>query len=141
MIATLQWKEDDAKGTEIHAVEDLLSELRQISRQTTRLNGIAAVVDKPSLQELVVIMAGSHWALVWFPEGYEGIGSCHTIPETFDPDIDVLPEDPEVVTYFMFGHHSEIPLEYTISEDDALRGVQEFFDAITRPPSLKWELD
>ena len=141
MIATLKWKEDDADGTEIHLVEDLLSELRQISRQTTRLNGIAAVVDKPSLQELIVIMAGIHWALVWFPEGYDGIGSYHTVAEQFDPDTEVLPQNPEVATYYIFGHHSEIPLQYTIPEEDALRGVREFFDTSLNPPSLRWERD
>jgi hypothetical protein len=86
-------------------------------------------------------MAGPHWALVWFPENYQGVGSYHTLAETFDPDTDDLPEHPEVATYYIFGHHSEIPLEYTVACEEALQGVREFFVTAARPESLKWELD
>ena len=141
MTGTIKWKETDREGAPISSPEDLLSELRAISRQTTSQSGVAAVLDKPSKQELIVIMAGPYWALVWFPENYQGVGSHHTVAETFDPDADELPELHEVATYYIFGHHSEIPLEYTIPEADALRGVREFFDTTARPPSLKWELD
>jgi hypothetical protein len=44
-------------------------------------------------------MAGPHWALVWFPENYQGVGSYHTLAEQFDPDIEDLPQHPEVATY------------------------------------------
>jgi hypothetical protein len=141
MIGTLKWKEDDRMGAQISSADDVASELSLIARQTTQQNGIAAVLNKPSNQELIVIMAGLHWALVWFPEDYQGVGSHHTVNEAFDPDTDELPLSPEVATYFIFGHHSEMPLEYTISEREALRGVREFFETTARPASLRWELD
>ena len=47
MIATIKWKETDREGTPVTSVEDLLSELRAISGQTTPQKGIAAVLDKP----------------------------------------------------------------------------------------------
>lgn len=119
----------------------MLSKLRGISGQTTKQSGIAAVLDKPSKQELIVIMAGPLWALNWFPEHYQGVGSYHTVAETFDPDTDDLPQHPEVATYYILGHHSEIPLAYLISEEDAVRGIREFFATAERPSSMKWQLD
>jgi hypothetical protein len=141
VIGTIKWKENDREGTPISSADDLLSALRAIASQTTQQSGIAAVLNKPSKQELIVIMAGPRWALDWFPENYKGVGSYHTVAETFDPETDELPEDLEVATYYIFGHHSEIPLEYTISEGDALRGVREFFETTAKPPSLRWGLD
>ncbi len=141
MIGTIKWKDTDREDAPVSSLEDLLSELRAISRQTTIESGIAAVLDKPSKQELIVIMAGPHWALVWFPENYQGVGSYHTVAGTFDRDTEDLPQYPEVVTYYIFGHHSEIPLDYTVSEEAALQGVREFFTTSARPESLQWQLD
>lgn len=141
MVGTIKWKETDKEGAPLSSLEDVLNELRAISRQTTRQNGIAAVLEKPSKQMLTVIMAGPHWALDWFPEDYQGVGSYHTVADTFDPDTDTLPQHPEVATFYIFGHHSEIPIEYTVSERDALLGVEEFFTTTSRPSALKWELD
>src|SRR5262245_40598728 len=121
MIATIKCKETDREGAPISSVEELLNKLREISAETTKQSGIAAVLDKPSKQELIVIMAGPHWALVWFPENYQGVGSYHTVAEAFDPDTDDLPENPEVATYYIFGHHSVIPVEYTVSGEVALQ--------------------
>ena len=58
-MGTIKWKETDREGAPISSPEDLLSELRAISRQTTSQSGVAAVLDKPSKQELTVIMKGS----------------------------------------------------------------------------------
>jgi hypothetical protein len=53
MIGTIKWKEADKEGTPISSPEDLLSELRAISRQTTSQSGIAPVLDKPSNKSLL----------------------------------------------------------------------------------------
>lgn len=99
------------------------------------------MVEKPSNQSITVIMAGPHWGLNWFPEHHQGVGSYHAVAEVFDPETDALPDTSEVATYFVFGHHSEIPLQYTIPEELAIVGIREFFGSPDRPPSLKWELD
>jgi hypothetical protein len=141
MIGTIKWRESDREGVPISSVDDVLNELRAMSKQTTEQSGIAAVLDKPSNQEIIVIMAGSYWALDWFPENYQGVGSYHTVAETFDPDTDDVPQQPEVATYYIFGYHSEIPLEYTVPEEVALQGVREFFTTVARPTSLRWQID
>jgi hypothetical protein len=141
MIATIAWQKNDTERMEFSSVDDLLAELRKISVQTSAQRGIAAVLEKPSKQTMTVVMAGPHWGLNWFPENYNGCGSYHTIADTFDPDLNELPCHPDVATFYIFGHHSEIPLEHTISEEVALRGVREFLSATTRPTSLRWDLD
>jgi hypothetical protein len=141
MTITIKLKENGKDGVAISSLEELLREIRAISSQTTKQKGLAAVLDKPSGQELIVIMAGPHWALDWFPDDYKGLSSFHTVSDLFDSDTDELPQNPEVVTYYIFGHHCEIPLEYTVSEEAALLGVREFVKSSDRPASLKWQKD
>jgi hypothetical protein len=139
-IAKLDWREL-IPATEFSSASELMKALRDISRSTTRDNGIAALLEKQGGQTLTIIVAGDFWFLNWFPENYHehSTGSYHTIGIS-DEHLD-LSQDLEVATYFLHGHHGEVPVAWAISEVEAFDGITSFLEASSLPDKLRWALD
>ena len=90
---------------------------------------------------MVVIIAGTVWGLDWFPIEYNGVGSYHSVSPDIDPEVDNFLLDTSVATYYLCGHHGEIPLQFTVGEESALCAIREFFTSASLPTSIKWDLD
>ena len=134
---TLSWQSD--RPAETHCSSDSLVErLVEITRGTTVDNGIAAVVAKPSGQEMVVIVAGPCWCLDWFPEDYMDrgcVGSYHTIGGHTEMD------DEDIVTYYIQGRHSECWAGHTVEKDEAIQAIRTFLATPERPDCVQWDMD
>ena len=117
----------------------LVELLKEISRETTCDNGIGACLEKESTQQMTVIMAGPYWCLDWFPEDYQSrgcVGSYHTVSGQAD-----IQDGEAVLTFYMFGHHSECRVCDTVNEEEALEAIKEFLLTAEKPVCVKWDLD
>ncbi len=115
----------------------VIDRLLEIGLGTTSENGVAVVIAKPNGQEMVVVIAGDHWCLDWFPVDYSEqgcVGSYHTIAANQDAD-------DYIVTYYIKGHHSECLASQTIAKEDAIRAIRFFLASVQRPECVQWEMD
>ena len=138
-IAKLSWKSDD-EFVEVSSPDEALSVIRGVD-VASRARPIGLHVTRPDGENMMIILGSPRSCLVWFPSGYEGIGSQHTVAEVLDPDVDRIPPDPEVITYYFFGHHSEVPREHTVPKETAFQAVQRFLSSPGPPDCVRWEMD
>lgn len=138
-VATIEWKAG-GNATPLATEDELVAMLKDIALGTTVDNGIGILIRKPIGQEMTVIIAGEAWSLDWFPVEYNGLGSHHTVADEYNPN-ELLPEKPEVLTYYLLGHHGEVPVPFAISEDKALDAIRQFLFTPEKPCAVHWNLD
>jgi hypothetical protein len=90
---------------------------------------------------MMIVLGSPQSLLAWFPSDYDGLGSRHTVAEGFDPEVDHVQPDSEVITYFFFGHHSEAPVEYTIPKEKAFQAADSFLRSPGPPDCVRWDED
>jgi hypothetical protein len=139
MIAKLSWKSDD-EFVEVESPEKALSIIRQVDDES-REQPISLDIARSDGEVMMIILGAARSCLAWFPGNYNGLGSLHTVSEGFEPGVDHVPPNPEVITYYYFGHHSESPMEYTISKEKAFQAVESFLSAPGPPDCVRWEKD
>ena len=134
---TLSWH-PDRPTEELSSADAVVERLIEISLGTTSGIGIAFVLAKPNGQEMIVIVAGRHWALNWFPEDYLGrgcVGSYHTVAA------DSKSTSNDIVTYFVQGHHSECLASETIGKEVDIQAIRQFLASSQRPDCVHWNID
>ena len=139
IIAQLGWK-SDGERVDVRFPDEALRIIREVDA-ASRMKPIGLHVTRPDGETIMVILGSDRSSLAWFPSGYDGIGSQHTIAEGFDPEHDRVPPNAEVISYFVFGHHSEVPMEYTVTKDKAFQAVGQFLSSPGPPDSVTWEMD
>lgn len=133
---TLCWH-PDRPAERLSSSDYVIERLLEIGIDTTPDNGVGVVIAKPNGQEMIVIVAGDHWCLDWFPMNYHDlgcVGSYHTVAANQDSSEDI-------VTYYIQGHHSECLASQTIGREAAIQAIQLFLDSVERPVCVQWEMD
>ena len=139
-MASLSWVSPDVQH-KASSVDEALRVVLQVDAEHQGSKPIAMEVVRENGESMMAVLGAERCALNWFPKEYNGTGSYHTIAEGFDPDASRIGPKPEVITYFFYGHHSEVPLEYTVPKDDAFDAWREFVLRPGRPQSVRWDLD
>jgi hypothetical protein len=139
-IAKLSWRSVEVEA-EAHSAEDVIRVLHEVDAEYRGKQAIAMQVVRENGESMIIVLGTDHSCLGWWPKDYQGTGSYHTVAEGFDPDLDQVGPHPEVITYYVFGHHTEVPLEYTISKEQAFDAVREFVLSPGRPRSVRWDSD
>jgi hypothetical protein len=140
MIAKLSWKSNDDQ-VEARSLDEVLRIVREVDAECLTKRPIAMQIVRENGEMVMIVLGADRCCMDWFPNDYSGTGSYHTVAETFDPAIQRIPADPEVITYYFFGHHSEVPLECTVAKEEAFEAVREFIKSPGRPRSIRWALD
>ncbi len=136
----MEWLRD-GNAALIATEAELVARLKDIATDTSADDGIGVFLRKATDQEMTIIIAGEAWCLDWFPVGYDGLGSYHTLADDHSPDRESLPESPELLTYYLLGHHGEVPVQFCISEDQALDAIRQFLFTTEMPSAVRWDLD
>jgi len=77
--------------------------------------------------------------LVYFPPGYDGVGSLHSVADREAADADRW--EPPLVAYY-FTHYSEFPRWSVVPYSLGQQALQEFLETPSEPPrSIMWEPD
>ena len=138
-IAKMCWLTED-QLMDVHSPDEAAAKIADLDT-SCREKPMAVQITRPDLEVMMIIIGHDRFVCSWWPAGYKGTGSHHTVAEDFDPDVDKLPQNPEVLTYYLFGHHGEVPVQYAISKEAAILAVREFLMSPGLPRCLRWEMD
>jgi hypothetical protein len=133
----LAWGEDSVQTVNSAAeIERILDEIDATASEDLPI----AVLTAKSGSELHIGLGHSTMSLLlWFPPGYEGSGSMHSVGDRVAAKKDDW-EQP--LTFFYFGHHSEFPKWMGIPKDVARSAACSFFSTGGQPsPEITWEPD
>ena len=139
IIGKLSWLTEDEQ-VDVHSPDDALAAIRDVDEES-RSRPIALEVTRPDGEVMMIILGDDRSCLAWWPKDYKGMGSKHTVAEGFDPERDRIPSNPEVITYYFFGHHNEVPMQYTIPKEKAFQAVREFLLSPGPASCVRWEMD
>ncbi len=131
----------DVEPIEVQSVDEAMQIIRAVDEEYLQKDAITLQLTREDGGTMTVVLGAARWCLIWFPSDYDGIGSYHTVADGFDPTVDKIAPDPEVLTFYTYGHHSEVPLEYTVPKQQALQAIREFMSSPKRPLAVQWDLD
>jgi hypothetical protein len=125
----LAWWEDSH-----HLVVDSALELEQALAEIDASAGehfpIAVLTARSGAELHIGLGHPTMSLLLWFPPGYEGSGSMHSVG---DPAAAQRDDWEPPLTFFLFGHHSEFPRWSGVSKELALSAAASFLATNGRP--------
>ncbi len=135
------WETSETKTTDTPG--ETVAVLRKIASERTQEDAISVELGREDGGLMSAIVYRERACLIWFPIDYDRacVGSFHTVADGFDPEVDEISENPDLITSSCFGHHSEIPIEFTVPLDQAFEAVAEFCHSPDRPSVVSWEMD
>ena len=134
MSVTASWLESDKRSVACDSLADILREAAASAAEP-----VIVVFEAADAELHVVAGDALGTVILYFPPGYEGVGSLHSVG-----DADAAANDrwqPPLTAYF-FGHHTEFPRWSVVAHSVGERAAREFCERPTEPPSaILWEPD